>query len=229
MTNMKRVFVATALSAVGAMSTMAGSQSAVHLTTNAKVEELHPFTHLVALPDGADLSSIKFERVKLVKVATQKKSTLDASQCEDPAYREPGGSIRCSSFAVPSTSPAYEVTYSYRGQTMPSDESGSNYFRFSVYFREDEVSPAIRKTLSEHPKAKTVADFFVLTTNRDQVKRMVIDEAASTFCEGNFVDGSWTRTDPKCGDTVISKATTGPSNYVTVKVDPAPGGVAAIR
>ena len=187
-----------------------------------KVEALDPFTHVADIPEGSDLSSIRFEGVKMVKVATESKSTTDLRSCEEAANVDPGGSMDCPHTQLQSPSPAYQVTYSYQGRPMGSDEYGSGYFAFSVYFRPDELSPAVWNELCEHKMAKAdAAGFFELTTYRVSVRQVVIDEAASTFCDGDFVDGSWTHTDSKCEDRINSKTITAPSTYITVKVDPA--------
>jgi len=187
-----------------------------------KVEALRPFTHVADIPKGSDIASIRFESVKLVWVATESKSTTDLSACEEASDIEPGGSMYCPSTQLQSPAPAYQVTYSYLGQPMGSDEYGNGHFTFSVYYRPDELSPAAWKKLSGHKMAKAdAAGFFELTTSRAPVREVVIDEAASTFCDGNYVDGLWTHTDSKCEDKIHSKTIAALSSYVTVKVDPA--------
>jgi hypothetical protein len=193
------------------------SQSAV-----VRVEALHPFTHVADIPEGSDLSSIRFEAVKMVPVATESKSTFDLRACEEAANIEPGGSMFCPSTQLQSPSPAYQVTYSYLGQPMGSDEYGNGHFTFSVYFRPDELTPAAWKQLSAHTMSKAdAAGFFELTTYRAPVQEVVIDEAASTFCDGNYIDGLWTHADSKCEDKVANKTIAALSSYVTVKIDPA--------
>ena len=188
-----------------------------------KVEALHPFTHFADIPEGSDLSSIRFEGVKMVRVATESKSTTDLNSCEEGAYRDLGDSMHCPYIQLQSLSPAYQVTYSYIGQPMASDEYGSRYFTFSVYLRPDELGPAVWKKLSgRHALAKAdAAGFFEVTTYRAAAPQVVIDKAASTFCDGDFIDGLWTHTDTKCEDKIYSKTIIAPSSYITVKVDPA--------
>jgi hypothetical protein len=55
---------------------------------------------------------------------------------------------------------------------------------------------------------------------RDSLLQIVIDQANSNLCDGNYVDGNWTHTNPKCEDDVAYKVVATPSNYITVKVDP---------
>jgi len=225
MTKLNRVLVVAATSVLCATSVMAGGLTLKSNNSQSiivKVEDLHPFTHFANIPDDADLSSIKLAGVKRVKVATQRKSTTDAGYCEDQQFRDPGGSMYCPYTQLESPSAAYQVTYSYRGQPLASDEYGNTYFTFSVYFRPDELSPAVRETLAKHRISKAdAAEYFSLSTYRAPVRQVAIDEAASTFCDGNFVDGSWTQTDSKCEDKVTYKTITAPSEYITVRVDPA--------
>jgi hypothetical protein len=48
----------------------------------------------------------------------------------------------------------------------------------------------------------------------------VIDKQHSQFCDGNYVDGSWVRKDPKCQDQVqyISQTVASPNLMVQVDV-----------
>jgi len=225
MTTLKRVLSATAIGALCAMAAMARepklkSHDAQSIVV--RVEALDPFTHLADIPEGFDPSSIKFEGVKAVKVATESKSTMDVRFCEDATSRDSGGSMYCPYAQLQSPSPAYQVTYSYQGRPMGSDEYGSGYFTFSVYFRPDELSPAVWRELTDRSLAKAdAAGYFGLTTYRASVRQVVLDEAASTFCSGDFVEGLWAHTDSKCEDNISTKLITVPSSYITVKVDPA--------
>jgi hypothetical protein len=225
MTKLNRALFATATGVLCATSVMAGGLTPESKPSNsviAKVEELHPYTHFANIPEGADPSSIKFQGVKTVKVATRMKSTTDVRYCRDQQFRDPGGSMYCPYTKLESPSVAYQVTYSYRGQPLASDEYGDTYFTFSVYFRPEELSPAVRERLAKHSISKAdAAGYFDLSTYRAPVRQIAIDEAASTFCDGNFVDGFWTQTDSKCQDKVNYKTITAASEYITVKVDPA--------
>lgn len=218
MRTLRQTVVATGICLGFALSAMADGLA---LTTAVKVQELHPFTHFASIPAGSDLSSVKFESVKMVRVATQSKSVIDERGCEEATQRDPGGSIDCSYTEFQAPSPAYEVTYSYLGQPMAGDEYGTSHFTFSVYLRPDELSPAVQQALSENAMDKAAAArFFELNTSRDSVRQVRIDHSASKFCDGNFVDGSWMHTDSKCDDTISYKTITAPSSYITVKVDP---------
>ncbi len=183
------------------------------------VKDLDPFTHVVRIPADAEQSSIRFEQVKLVKIPTKVRLTENARYCEKLAFRDPGGSAYCPSAAFEGATPAYEITYSYAGPAMASDEFGGNHFTFRAYFRPDDFSAATRKMLSEKKATRSeLAAVFTLTTSRDPERRRVIDEANSRFCEGNYLDGAWQRKDTQCNETIKYKTVTAPSEYVTLRI-----------
>ena len=118
--------------------------------------------------------------------------------------------------------PAYRVTYSYRGQPLASDEYGNTYFTFSVYFRPDEIGPRLSEMVALGTVIRAdLEEFFQLSTSRESVQQTVIDPANSAFCDGNYVDGNWIRTNPKCGDRVVYDTVAAASAYISVRVDPA--------
>jgi hypothetical protein len=112
---------------------------------------------------------------------------------------------------------AYQVTYSYTAPPLASDEHADRHFTFTIYFLPEELDARQLTALSER-KPALAAEYFEMTTSRDLQRRIVIHEAASTFCEGNYIDGSWTHIDPKCEDKVAFKLITQPSDYLTVKL-----------
>jgi hypothetical protein len=183
-----------------------------------EVTDLQPFTHSATIPVGGDVSSIRMESIKPVKVATSRRSVSKYRYCDQPAS-DPGGSIDCRRITDESYVPAYQVTYSYRGEPMASDEYGNNYFTFSVYFRPDEIGPDLRRILSlGKVNGAAAAEFFQLTTWRDSIQQVAIDEASSTICDGNYVDGNWVHTGSKCEDEIAYTTVEIPSPYITVKV-----------
>ena len=118
---------------------------------------------------------------------------------------------------------AYQVTYSFEGQPLASDEYGDRHFTFSVYFRPEELGPEEREVLSRRKGGRAdAAELFRLTTSRESESRPVIDEDHSTFCEGTYVDGAWVQTNPTCKGNVKFKTITAPSDCITVRIDPAP-------
>jgi hypothetical protein len=186
-----------------------------------QVKELQPFTHVAQIPADSDKGTIRFEGAKIVQVPTRITYTMDPRYCEEVAFRDPGGSMYCPSLQTGSPATAYEVTYSYIGQPMPSDEYGGRYFTFRVYFRPDELAPEVRQALAEKKWNRAdFAGYFQVNTFREPVQRTVIDEAKSHFCSGSFADGAWTHSETNCQDEIHMKAIASPSDYITVRVDP---------
>jgi hypothetical protein len=166
------------------------------------VKDLDPFTHVVRIPAEAQQSSIRLERVKLVKVPTKVRVTENARYCEQLAFRDPGGSLYCPYAGYEGTTAAYEITYSYDGAAMASDEFGGNHFTFRAYFRPEDFTAATRKMLLDKAARSDLAAVFHLTSSRELERRVVIDEANSRFCEGNHVDGAWQRKDTLCNESI---------------------------
>ncbi len=127
-------------------------------------EKLNAFTHVVFIPEDSDIGSVHLEKVKTVKVRA---TAADAKSCEDRAQ----GEHRAAAADCPqaeSMTTAYEVTYSYTGQPMASDEFGNRHFTFQVYFRPDELPPSARKVLSTGKvKRAELAPYFVVKTDLD--------------------------------------------------------------
>jgi hypothetical protein len=185
------------------------------------VEGLHPFTHFASIPTTAYPPTIKFEKVEATKVLTQVKSVMGPGYCDELQFRDPGGSMYCPYTQDRSPAPAYEVTYSYSGQPLASDEYGNRYFTFQVYFRPEELAPTVRRAISAGSmKRSALATYFRIRTSRLPVRATVIDRANSSFCALHIVDGSWALDDPKCRNKVSLKTVTMLSDYITVQVDP---------
>ena len=184
--------------------------------------DLDPFARLARIPLGFDPSSIRFHGIKAVTVPTELVSTMAPRYCEEAAFRE-DTSMYCPQIRPAAFTRAYQVTYWFQGQPLGSDEYGGTYFTFSVYFRPDELSPAVRAAISAREKARAdVAPLFAITTSRESQRQVVIDDANSSFCSGNYnMDGLWVHSDPGCQDRVTYKTITVPSEYVTLKVEPA--------
>ncbi len=209
--------LAAASSAEGKSNAAIAPVAAAAATTN-----LEPFTHTAYIPAGADLSSIQFESVKAIKVATARMSAGDKGYCA-AGSPEPGGSLYCPYVRDESPRAAYRVTYSFSGPAMASDEYGGTRFTFSVNLRPEDLGPATREALSERKMSRAAAaKLFAFATSRDLVPRVEIDEANSTFCEGRYTDGAWTQTNANCEEKVTYKTVRAPSGYIAVRVDPAP-------
>jgi hypothetical protein len=188
-----------------------------------KIKDLHPFTHLASIPASSDPAKIKIDKVKATRVFTKEKIIADPGYCKDLQFRDPGGSMFCPYTEDASPAPAYEVTYSFKGEPLASDEYGNRYFTFQVYFRPEELSPGLRRALSiGKMKRAELATYFNVTTSRMPVRAAVIDEASSSFCDGNYMDGNWIQKDRNCKDKVSFKTVTRPPGYITVQVDPVP-------
>ena len=117
---------------------------------------------------------------------------------------------------------AYEVTYSYYGQTLASDEHVDGFSTFRVYFTPEELRVAgLQALLSSHTGRVDSADF-QLTISRVSEARPVIDDENSVLCEGNYVDGAWVQANAKCRDNLKLKSISVGSDYVRVRVDLTP-------
>jgi len=189
----------------------------------AAATELKPFTHTAYIPATADLTSIRLESVKAVKVFTTRTVTTDRDFCE-ARFSEPGGSMYCPAVRDGSPAPAFRVTYSFTAPPMSADEYGSTRFTFSVDLRPEELSPAFRQAISERKmNRREAATAFEISTTRGSVPRMAIDAANSVFCQGTYVDGGWGHSQTNCRDKVTYKTITVPSDYVAVTVNPVAG------
>jgi hypothetical protein len=185
-----------------------------------EITDLQPFTHAAEIPVGSQTSSIRIEGIKLVKIATKRRTVTNEAYCNQP-WAEPGGSMFCQRTADESPVPAYRVTYSYRSQPLASDEYGNPHFDFSVYFRPDEISPRLRELVaSGKVRRAELAELFDIATSRERVQEIVIDQAKSTLCDGNYVDGNWVHADRKCEDNIAYRRVSMPSSYIRVEVNP---------
>ena len=212
-------FVTGALACVPAVSATANSEEKMSY----KAVNLTPFTHIAYIPVDADLSSIRFKGIKAVKVASRRRSIADLRYCnEQRLVTEPGGSMYCPLTTDISAVSAYQVTYTFTAPPIPSDEHGANSFTFSVYFRPDELSRNLRRALSSGRISRTdLSEYFEVNTSTASVQQDVIDQANSSFCDGSYVDGNWTHTNPKCRDSMVTKEVPNPSPFITVRIDPA--------
>jgi hypothetical protein len=192
-------------------------------TRNGDVVEItdrQPFTHVAYIPVASQTSSIRIEGIKFVKVATKRRTVTNERYCNQP-WAEPGGSIYCRPTTDKSPVPAYQVTYSYRSQPMASDEYGNTYFNFSVYFRPDEISPRLRELVADGKARRAeLAEFFDIAISGEHVQEIAIDQSKSTLCDGNYVDGNWVHTNPKCEDNIAYRSVAMPSSYIRVEVNP---------
>ena len=181
-----------------------------------QVDQLNPFSHTASIPGIVDPSTIRFEKLKMVDLASKTRTTtLDEKACKERQFREPDGSS-CQTIAVEERVKALEAIYSYSGPVLSAGETIPGRETFSVYYRPEEVKvdgPV------DKLKRDQAASMFHVTTYRATVEQKVMDKASSHFCEGNYVEGSWMLKDPKCQDQLQYVTQTVPSPYLTVQVD----------
>jgi len=183
--------------------------------TDAQMDEHNPFTHVAEIPAGVDPSTIRFEKLRMVELATKTKTTTDLQDCKERQFRDPDGS-NCQTTTVQEKAKAVEARYSYNGLEIATGESIPGRETFSVYFRPEEVGV---DGPPEKLKRDQAAALFQLSTYRPMVEQKVVDKEHSRYCEGNYVDGAWVRNDPKCQDQVQFITQSVPSPYLTVQVD----------
>jgi len=176
---------------------------------------------LARIPAGSNLSSIRFQNVKAVTLT--KTGTVTDGRCPIAERGEPGGSMFC----APSDrthEQVYQVTYSYEGLPLASDEYGNTHSTFTVYFRPEELTDAEQRLISVGKRGRAdTASMFERTTSREVEARVVVDNTNSTMCTRTYVDGTWTQKDPECQDNAIFKTISVPSDYVAVRVTLARG------
>ena len=187
-----------------------------------QVEDLRPFTRFAYIPASSDLNTLRFEKAKAVELPTRITWTTDTDYCAELALiRDPGGSMECPRRRAGSLTAAYEITYSYYGQELASDEFGIGYLVFQVYFRPDELGSALRTALYNTKLSRAEkASYFKVTTSREYVKQVVIDEGKSALCGTVLLDGVWVSAEPNCRERIKYRVITAPADYIAVRVDP---------
>jgi hypothetical protein len=179
--------------------------------------ELDPFTHVASIPATVDPSSIRFEKLKMVDLASRTQTTKVAD-CNDRQFRDPDGST-CESLKVLERVKAVRADYSFIGPQMSSgegDTGGPNRQTFSVYFRPEELP--VNGSVS-NLKREQAESLFQISTTRPMVQERVVDKQSSHLCEGNYVDGNWVQTDKNCQEQLQYATRTVPSEYWAVAVD----------
>jgi len=179
--------------------------------------ELNPFNNVASIPATVDPSTIRFEKLKLVDLASKTQTTTDVQGCKERQFREPDGS-NCETVKVLEHVKAIEADYSFIGPQVSTGEGEISPSRqsFSVYFRPEELqmNKAVEKLNREQAES-----LFQVSTSRPMVQQKVIDQQKSHFCEGNYVDGNWTAKDSKCQDQVLYTTAAVPSTYWAVAVE----------
>jgi hypothetical protein len=186
-----------------------------------RVADVTPFGGIAVIPADADTRSIRFENVRAVRVPARIRYTADAAYCSD-VDRTPGGSMFCPQPRVESTVTAYQVTYSYTGEPLASDEHAGRRFTLQVYFRPSDLPASLLQSLAGARRLgrARASSFFELSAVRESELRYVTDEARSVHCEGVYIDGNWQQLDPECDEIQRTAPLTVPSDYITIKVTP---------
>lgn len=179
--------------------------------------ELDLFTHVASIPATVDPSTIRFEKLKMVDLASKTQTITDAQDCKERQFRDPDGT-NCESIKILERVKAVEADYSFIGPQLATGEGQTGTIRqtFSVYFRPEElpVSGQVSKLNREQ-----AGSLFQVSTARPMVQERVIDKQNSHFCEGNYVDGNWVRADSKCQEQLQYTTRTVPSEYWAVAID----------
>jgi hypothetical protein len=180
------------------------------------VENIQPFTHDAAIPVNVDTSTIRFEKVKATKVPTQIKRTSEGSICDN--LTEPGGSMYCPYEQRLAYVDAYDVVYSFAGQ---ADELGNKQTTFHVYLRPEELAPVLKEAIAAKQLNRGKAsEYFHVSFIKEPVRRIVVDEAKSSFCPGTFGEEGWMHADARCQDKISYTSVLAPADYLTVRVEP---------
>jgi hypothetical protein len=179
--------------------------------------ELNPFNHVASIPATVDPSTIRFEKLKVVDLASKTQVTKDPQDCKERQFRDPDGS-GCETVKVLERVKAVEADYSFIGPQLATAEGNTSPSRqtFSVYFHPEELPMSGPMEKLNREQAESL---FQISTSRPMVQERVIDKQNSHFCEGNYVDGSWTQKDPNCKEQVQYTIQTVPSTYWAVAVD----------
>jgi len=179
--------------------------------------ELDPFNHVASIPATVDPATIRFEKLKMVQLPSKTQITTDPQDCKERQFRDPDGS-GCTTVKVLERVKAVEANYSYIGAQVSTGEGeiGPSRETFAVYFRPEElaVSGSVGKLKREQAES-----LFQLATSRPMVQQKVIDQPNSHFCQGNYVDGNWVQSDPKCREQVQYTTRAVPSTYWAVEVN----------
>jgi hypothetical protein len=188
-----------------------------------------PLTGTASIPADADTRSIRFESLKPVRLPGTIRYTSDPAYC-GRAFLEPGGSAFCPQISMEAPVTAIEVTYSYSGTPLASDEHGVRRLTFQVYFQPSALPAALLEALAGGKSARGEASrYFEVTTHREPASRYVLDERRSVLCEGTYLDGSWQPDDPDCDYTIRTNVVRGLSDFITVWVTPAASPHSAAR
>jgi hypothetical protein len=180
----------------------------------AQTDELTPFTNVASIPATVDPSTIRFEKARMVELASKTKTNQDTQNCKDRQFRD--GDMTCQSVTVVEKVQAIEARYSYSGPVIGSGEAVPGRDSFSVYFKPEDLAAAGPVDKLNREQAESL---FALSTSRPVIDEKVIDKAHSKFCDGNYVDGNWTKKDASCQDQIQYMTRSVASPNLLVQVD----------
>jgi hypothetical protein len=208
------LMVAVKMNAPASSTEARGAVGVLPVTT----QETNPYTNIASIPATVDPSSIRFEKLKLVDLASKIQTTTDPADCKQRQFREPDGS-GCETVKVLEKVKAIAVDYSYVGPQSSTGEGeiGPTRSSFTVYFRPEELGMSAAPSKMNREQANSL---FEVSTSRPVVQEKVIDQQNSHFCEGNYVDGNWVQKDAGCQQQVQYKTQAMPSQYWAVQVSP---------
>lgn len=188
-------------------------QGAIASRSTQTVNEVNPFTNVASIPSVVDPATVRFERLKMVDLASKTKTTTDAG-CK--GNQSSDAASNCQTVAVLERVKAIEARYSYSGAVLSTGEAVPGRDQFSVYFRPEELAAAGPIDKLNREQAESL---FEIRTSRPMVDEKVIDKAHSQFCAGNYVDGNWVRKDANCKDQVQYITQTVASPNLMIQVD----------
>jgi len=190
-------------------------QGTIGAPVNTQLDAHNPFTNVAYIPATVDPSTIRFEKLRTVELASKTKTTTNPEICKERQFRE-SDSAYCQTVTVVERVKGLEAKYSYSGQVLMAGEATPGRDEFSVYFRPEDIAAAGPVEKLNREQAESL---FAVSTSRPTVDQKVIDKARSQFCAGTYVDGNWTKSDPKCQDQVQYTTQTVPSPNLMVQVD----------
>lgn len=179
-----------------------------------QVDQLNPFNNVAAIPATVDPSTIRFEKLRTVDLASKTQTTAYPELCKDRQFRESDSA--CQTVKVLEKVQAIEARYSYAGPAMSAGESVPGRDSFSVYFHPEDLASAGPVEKLNREQAESLFD---VSTTRPTVQKRVVDKDHSKYCDGNYVDGNWVRKDANCKDDVQYISQSAPSTNLLVQVD----------
>jgi len=173
-----------------------------------------PFARSVYLPASADVSSIRLEKVRKVKVDATIKYGFDPAQCQELVTGELWRSTGCVYKTIQTTVAAFEVIYSYTGEPLASDEYANRTFTFGVYFRPEDLSEELQNALSGRRLSRSqAAQYFVVSIQRNSPTGAPLDPLPSHPCETRG-----------CKDSATYAGVSTTADEITAVIEPRPFG-----